>query len=113
MEWIFSSQDKRSFLLLSSDGAAAGLLELSLRNIVDGCVGGPVGYIEGIYLRPEFREQGWGRRLMEFAEQWCRNQGCRHLAMDAEVENHQAQQFYLHAGFQEGWRIVEFRKSLG
>lgn len=112
MESIRNSPDAQSFLLKKTDGTAIGLLELSLRNIVDGCVGSPVGYIEGIYLLPACRGQGYGRKLIAFAEQWCREQGCQDIATDAELENSEAQDFYRHAGFIEGWRIVEFRKSL-
>lgn len=112
MEWIFTSADKTCFLAWASDDSAAGLLELSLRNIVDGCVGAPVGYIEGLYLRPDQRGRGLGRQLLEHAEQWFHAQGCRAMATDTELDNTAAQEFFRHAGFEETYRIVEFRKPL-
>ncbi len=52
------------------------------------------------------------RRLMTRAEDWCRSKGCKELATDAELENQQAQRFHRHMGFQETYRIVEFKKEL-
>ena len=50
MELIFSSKEATCFIGLRESGAAVAMLEVSLRNFVDGCLGGPVGYIEGIYV---------------------------------------------------------------
>jgi ribosomal protein S18 acetylase RimI-like enzyme len=35
------------------------------------------------------------------------------MATDAEMENEDAQQFWSDLGFEETWRIVQYRKSLG
>lgn len=100
------------FVARDAVGTRIGLLELSLRNIVDGCLTSPVGYIEGIYLRSDQRGKGRGRRLVEFAVDWFRAQGCREMAADAELDNLTSQGFFSHLGFEETDRIVEFRKSL-
>lgn len=112
MQWLFASDETGCFLVWSESGDAIGLLELTLRNFVDGCVGGPVGYIEGIYLIPEQRAQGHGKRMIEFAAEWSRQHGCKSMATDAEIPNTDAQQFYRNLGFNEGWRVVGFTKSL-
>lgn len=112
MEHLLACEDFGCFLALGVDGRAAGLLELSLRNVVDGCIGGPVGYVEGIYLAPEARGHGHGRRLLEFAAEWFRARGCREMATDAELENLDAQAFYRAAGFTRTWTVVQFRRSL-
>lgn len=80
---------------------------------MDGCLGGPVGYLEGIYVIPEQRKQGYGRALVEFPAQWFRSKGCRDIAADAELHNVVAQDFLARAGFAETYRIVEYKKSLG
>lgn len=100
------------FVARDAGGTRIGLLELSLRNIVDGCLTSPVGYIEGVYLRSDQRGTGLGRRLVEFAAEWFRAQGCREMAADAELDNLTSQGFFSHLGFEETDRIVEFRKSL-
>jgi GNAT superfamily N-acetyltransferase len=49
---------------------------------------------------------------VDFAGQWCRSQRCRTMAANAEVANPGAQTFLARAGFEETYRIVEYRKSL-
>jgi aminoglycoside 6'-N-acetyltransferase I len=112
MELIFSSSEAVCFIGVADSGTAMALLELSLRNFVDGCLGGPVGYLEGIYVIPEERHKGYGRMLTEFAANWLRSRGCNQMAADAELANAAAQRFLNGAGFVETYRIVEYKRSL-
>ena len=51
-----------AFLAVSPDGRGVGYAEVSLRSdFVNGCETSPVTFLEGIYVRPEFRRQG-GRK---------------------------------------------------
>lgn len=115
MEWLFASPEAASFLVWPDDGDRCepiGLLELTRRNFVDGCIGGPVGYIEGLYLVPEARGRGLGGRLIAFAADWFRSRGCRQMVTDAELSNALAQAFYRRMGFAERWRTVGFTRGL-
>lgn len=112
MELIFSAPHATCFIGLSQSGAPIAMLEVSLRNFVDGCLGGPVGYIEGIYVVPGERARGYGRELTEFAAHWFRSKGCRDMAADAELSNLAAQDFLIAEGFDETYRIVEYKRSL-
>ena len=112
MELILNSKQATCFIGVSESGAAVAMLEVSLRNFVDGCLGGPVGYIEGIYVAPEQRRQGRGRALTAFAAAWFRSHGCREMAADAELVNLAAQAFLAKAGFNETYRIVEYKRAL-
>ena len=110
---LFREDDtKECFLAVSEDGKACGMAEVSLRNVVDGCLTSPVGYIEGIFVDHNKRGTGVARRLLEQAENWCRSQGCTEIATDAELDNTAAQQFHKRMGFEETYRVVEYRKSL-
>jgi len=113
MELIFSSKEATCFIGLRESGAAVAMLEVSLRNFVDACLGGPVGYIEGIYVAPLERKQGYAGELIEFATSWFRSKGCRDMAADAELTNLIAQDFLTRAGFDETYRVVEYKRSLG
>ena len=113
MELIFSSKEATCFIGLRESGAAVAMLEVLLRNFVDGCLGGPVGYIEGIYVTPLERKQGYAGELIEFATSWFRSKGCRDMAADAELANLIAQDFLTRAGFDETYRVVEYKRSLG
>ena len=112
MELIFSSTQATCFIGLIDSGSAVAMLEVSLRNFVDGCLGGPVGYLEGIYVMAEERKRGYGRELAQFAVDWFRSRGCRDMAADAELTNLEAQDFLRKVGFDETYRIVEYKRSL-
>ena len=113
MDIFHQDESKQCFLAVSEAAQApCGFIEVTLRNIVDGCLTSPVGYVEGIYVDPEIRQSGIGRQLLFRAEEWCRSMGCTEMGIDAELDDTSAQQFHEHMGFKETYRIVEYRKSL-
>ena len=112
MQLILSEPDAAAFLGLSDSGEPIALLEVTLRNYVDGCLGRPIGYIEGIYVDPEHQKAGRGRALVEFAADWFRKRGCRDMAADSELDNTGAQEFISRMGFEETYRVVEYKRSL-
>ncbi len=89
-----------------------GMLELSLRNIVDGCISSPVAYIDGLYVTEKWQGRGLGPQVLDFAKKWAREQGCSELAVDTELGNERAQKFYLRQGFEETFRVVQYRMTL-
>ncbi len=95
-----------------NETAPIGMLELSLRNIVDGCLSSPVAYIEGLYLVEKWQERGLGSQVVDFAKKWAMEQGCSELAVDTELDNERAQKFYLRQGFEETYRVVQYRMAL-
>ena len=50
--------------------------------------------------------------LFNTATKWCVEQGCTELATDAELANIAAQNFHLNMGFEETYRIVEYKKKI-
>ena len=97
----------------SDAGEAQGLVEIALRSdYVNGTDSSPVGFLEGLYVAPGFRRQGIARLLVEKAQQWAREQGCREMASDALLENKASQDMHLALGFEETERVVYFRKPL-
>ena len=93
-------------------GHAVGFVEVSIRNIVDGCSTGNVGYLEGWYVGPSVRQRGIGRALIRAAEQWARRQGCTEFGSDALIENDVSLAAHRALGFQETSRVCVFRKDL-
>jgi GNAT superfamily N-acetyltransferase len=73
----------------------------------------PVAYVEGIYVKAKYRNQDVGRTLIQYAEQWAREQGCIELALDALLDNPASHEFYTKVGFREVERVVFFIKSAG
>ena len=82
------------------------------RDYVEGTETSPVGYLEGIYVREDFRRRGVARELLAACEQWARKQGCREFASDCELTNRESERFHRALGFGEAGRISCFVKKL-
>jgi ribosomal protein S18 acetylase RimI-like enzyme len=52
-------------------------------------------------VRPEFRRQGIGRRLMQELEQWARELDCCKITLEVRHDNQAAQRLYRSYGFSE------------
>ncbi len=89
-----------------------GFVELSLRNIVDGCLSSPVPYIEGVYLKEAHRAQGKGRQVIELIKKWSTALGFSEMAADVEFHNTISQKFFTAMGFGETYRTIGFRIDL-
>ena len=90
----------------------AGFAELSIRPYAEGCDTRGVGFLEGWYVAPDYRERGVGRALVSAAEQWARSQGCQEFASDAEPDNELGRAAHVACGFEEVGLIRCFRKPL-
>lgn len=58
-----------------------------------------VGYINGLYVRPPYRSQGIGRRLLRAGYEWFRSQGLRLVELYTAVENDSGKSFWSQQGF--------------
>jgi len=97
---------KNEFLYYKNDEPIA-FISLSLRSdYVEGTNSCPVGYIEGLYVKPEFRRRGIAEQLVEHAKEWSVKYGCTELASDCTLENMSSQAFHSDIGFSEVNRIV-------
>lgn len=111
-EQLLPSDECAVFLLLT-DERPAGFAQCQLRHdYVEGTNSCPVGYLEGIFVLPEFRSQGYARELLERCELWAKEQGCSEFASDCALGNHGSLAFHLAMGFKEANRIICFAKSL-
>lgn len=112
MRSILSRSDWHCWLVMDRESAPIGLVEISLRNVADGCLSSPVPYLEGLYLVPECQGRGIGTRVMAHLDDWCRTEGFTELATDAELSNVHAQHFYRALGFEEIDRVVVYRRVI-
>lgn len=93
-------------------GELIGFVEVSCRDYVDGCKTSPVGYVEGIYVNSQYRQQGIARQFFEIAEAWARAQGCVEMASDTDLDNLISRDVHHKVGYEEAAQLVVFRKSL-
>jgi aminoglycoside 6'-N-acetyltransferase I len=95
------------------EAVLAGFVQCSLRNdYVEGTENSPVGYLEGIFVKPEYRMRGIGKKLLNQCEEWAKSQGCIEFASDCELNNMESLKFHLLVGFEEANRIICFKKKL-
>ncbi len=110
---ILHSPREAGFVIRDEEGAVLGFMNLALRHdYVPGATQKPVAYVEGIYVKDEYRQQGVATSLIRFAEGWALEQGCAELASDALLENTTSHLFHTKVGFQEVERVVAFIKPI-
>ena len=102
-----------AFFLAYEGDTAVGFAQCQLRNdYVEGTENSPVGYLEGIFVAKQYRNQGTARMLLTACENWARTKGCTEFASDCELTNTQSLRFHLNVGFTEANRIICFTKKL-
>lgn len=101
------------FLAFTGERVPLGFVEVSVRtDHVNGTESSPVGFVEGLYVRPAARGRGVARALVTAAAGWAIRHGCRELASDVLLENRLSQAVHLALGFEETERVVYFRMTL-
>ena len=101
-----------AFLAHAPDGLPVGFLEVSIRLTAEGCKPGRIGYVEGWYVEPDWRGKGMGASLIQAAESWAAERGCRVMASDSYVDNTGGRQAHRSLGYQEVSLLAHFRKDL-
>jgi aminoglycoside 6'-N-acetyltransferase I len=90
-----------------------GFVEVGLRSHANGCDRTrTVGFIEGWFVAADWRGRGVGRALIEVAEAWAKERGCREMASDTGLTNERSQRAHEALGFQVVDRAVNYKKSL-
>lgn len=107
------ASESQHFWLAVMDEEPVGFAHALIRtDYVEGTDGGPVGYLEGIYLAPEHRGRGAARALLKACEDWAVSMGAKQFASDCLLANTQSIAFHQSVGFREANRIVCFVKEL-
>lgn len=109
---IMAKEDARFFIKYEQE-VPVGFAQCQLRHdYVEGTDSSPVGYLEGIFVREEFRHRGYAKELLRECEKWAREKGCREFASDCELVNEDSRRFHMAMGFCEANRIICFTKEL-
>lgn len=110
-EYIVS--DKGVVFISFIKNVQIGFAQCSLRyDYVEGTGSSPVGYLEGVFVKAEYRKRGIGKKLIHQCEEWAENKGCREFASDCELNNTDSLKLHLQLGFEEANRIICFKKNL-
>ena len=106
--------DKKAIIFLAKEeDNEIGFAQCQLRmDYVEGTESSPVGYLEGIFVKEEYRRNGVAKQLLLACEKWAKGKGCTEFASDIELENSVSLEFHLRNGFKEANRIICLTKKL-
>lgn len=105
--------ERAAFFIKHVDNIPAGFAQCGLRtDYVEGTESSPVGYLEGIFVKEEFQNNGYAKELLCACEEWAKEIGCSEFASDCELGNIGSLNFHLATGFEEVNRIICFKKKL-
>ncbi len=109
----YLSNGKAQFFIKCEQGEPVGFAQCQLRyDYVEGTETAPVGYLEGIFVKEDFRRRGYARELLSACEAWAKENGCKEFASDCEIDNADSFKFHMAANFREAGRIICFAKRL-
>ena len=111
-EQLFADTNQAFFLAFDVDtpiGVSHGSLR---REYVNGTNDDLKGYLEAIYVLPEYRNRGIAAELVRVTERWAAMNGCHEVASDCLIENTDSYNFHLKIGYKETERCVFFLKEL-
>lgn len=111
-EILANSAAQPVFIALGAGDQPCGFLEGGTRKYADGCDTSPVGYIEGWFVKADFRRQGVGEALVRSMEDWVRAQGLLEIASDTWLDNETSILAHKKLGFLEKEKLVHFAKKL-
>lgn len=112
-EEILKSKREETFLCKDDKGNYAGFINVSLRHEhVQGATSSPVGYIEGIFVKDQYRKKGIAKKLIDAGEKWAKNKGCKEIGSDTELHNKTSQAFHKKLGFKEDGTLIHFIKKI-
>lgn len=109
---VVNNEEAQFFLKYIHD-IPVGFAQCQLRHdYVEGTDSSPVGYLEGIFVKEEYRKQGYAKELLSACEQWAKERGCTEFASDCELSNKESFNFHMSMGFEEKNRVICFTKKL-
>lgn len=101
------------FFLSKIEDTIVGFIYMSIRNdYVEGSSSSPVGYLEGIYIKPDYRHKGIGKQLVTKGEEWAKSKACKEIASDILYDNTDSYNFHTKVGFKEVNRLICFIKDI-
>jgi GNAT superfamily N-acetyltransferase len=106
-----ASQDKNFALIVAElpSGELAGFMELVVERLIDA---EPRVDVAGLVVSETCRGIGIGRTLMEHAEKWAAERGCRIVHLRSNLKRVGAHAFYERLGYQHFKTQKAFRKVL-
>lgn len=114
LQYMFDkcAQTQGQVFVLDDQDKVVGFVSVWAKVKVNGLVNreSEVAYVSDLFVSAAYRGQGWGRALLQRAEEYALAQGATMLSIGVLAENTQARRMYNAFGFRENQ--VELLKSL-
>ena len=94
---LCSRPDRGAILIARQGGDPVGLAVLAYTFTLEH--GGPVAWLDELYVVPALRGQGLGTRLLQLATETARAAGCLAIDLEVDTDHRRAQDLYLRHGF--------------
>lgn len=78
--------------IIEKDGTPVGHIVLSVRFAME--FGGLSGYIDDLFVRPEYRRKGAANAAVKALFSECKRRGCRAVQVEVGLNNHAANALY-------------------
>ena len=89
--------NRANIFLMSDNNKLKGYISLSVQPFIDR---NEIGYIESIYVKPEYRRQKIATKLMQFSQEYFLEQNINNIQLDVSKINEEATKFYESLGFE-------------
>jgi aminoglycoside 6'-N-acetyltransferase I len=101
--------------VIEKENGLCGFIEVSIHPDAENCATTPVGFIEGWWVDPDYRKQGYGGKLLEKAEKWALSKGCRKIASNMEDYREISLKMRQASSYEVTSRgeIIKFKKNIG
>ncbi len=109
---IINSESEDVYFAKSKDDYIGFVHVACKSDYVNGAKTSPVGYIEGIFIKDEFRNQGIAKKLIRLSEKWSKEKGCTEMGSDVLIDNPSSMKFHEKVGFKEVERVVCYIKAI-
>jgi aminoglycoside 6'-N-acetyltransferase I len=104
---------RQALFVCKEKGCCVAFINVSVRKeYVPGATSYPLGYVEGIFVKPDFLRRGIATRLLARGEAWAHEHGCAQMGSDTWLWNSASQQFHVNTGFMEKERVVFYIKRI-
>lgn len=113
LEIVYSSDNQQILIAKSVQELYVGFSIFSIRkDYVEGSEKSPTGYLEGIYVEPEFRHRGIAKKFVQLGEQWLKANSCSQIGSDTWLTDTESRKFHKKIGFWEEDELVHFLKDI-
>ena len=90
----------------------AGIIAMvNLLYSVSTALGSRVVVLEDMVVLPQFRNQGIGSKLLDYAIQFAKEQGCKRITLLTDYDNYDAHRFYQKHSFSKS-SMLTFRLAI-